>query len=185
PRPSANVAIGKEVFAMLRCAQCHAITPVSPETPPVPDVANAQSLAPNLTLARVRLRHEWIPDWIRRPGEMIPTTRMPANFPRNTQTGGFQSPLALAIDTPPFAQQKAALLPLFNNDEKELKRTMGDAVALTEYLRDYIWSIGVTQMRAATPEGPMNVPRQPSLPPAMPALKTGRAVGAAATVAGP
>ena len=51
---------------------------------------------------------------------------------------------------------------------------MGDAVALTDYLRDYIWSIGVTQMRAATPEGTTNVPRQPSLPPAMPALKTGQ-----------
>ena len=31
-------------------------------------------------LSRLRLRHQWIPDWIRRPGEMIPSTRMPANF---------------------------------------------------------------------------------------------------------
>jgi mono/diheme cytochrome c family protein len=171
PAPG-NVAIGREVFAMLRCAQCHATTPVNPENPPVPDVANAQSLAPNLTLARVRLRHEWIPDWIRRPGEMIPSTRMPANFPRNVESGGFQSPLALAIDTPPFAQYKTALLPYFNHDEKELRRTMGDAVALTDYLRDYIWSIGITQMRAAAPgQGPsMNAPQ---LPPALPPLKTG------------
>jgi len=172
--PPANVAIGKQVFDMLRCAQCHATTPVNAENPPVPNVANAQALAPNLTLARVRLRHEWIPDWIRRPGEMIPTTRMPANFPRNTQSGGFQSPLTLAIDTPPFVQYKTALLPYFNNDEKQLRTTMGDAVALTEYLRDYIWSIGITQMRAAAPyEGPsINVPRPP-LPPPTPALKTG------------
>lgn len=168
--PAPNVAIGKEVFAMLRCAQCHATTPVNPENPPVPDVANAQSLAPNLTLSRVRLRREWIPDWIRRPGEMIPSTRMPANFPHDAATGGFQSPLALAIDTPPFAAQKAMLLPYFHNDEKELRRTMSDAVALTGYLRDYIWSIGITQMRPAG-EGGVTVAPLP-VTPAQPVQKS-------------
>lgn len=169
--PAQNVAIGREVYTMLRCAQCHSTTPVNPEHPPVPDVTNAQSLAPNLTLSRARLRHEWIPDWIRRPGEMIPSTRMPANFPRNAATGGFQSPLALAIDTPPFAGHKAALLPYFNNDEKELRRTMSDAVALTGYLRDYIWSIGITSTRSAGEgSGPTVVPL-PSMP-AQPAPKS-------------
>jgi mono/diheme cytochrome c family protein/cytochrome c551/c552 len=175
PQPP-NVAIGREVFDMLRCAQCHGVAPVNPANPPVPNVADAQSLAPNLTLARIRLRHEWIADWIRRPGEMIPSTRMPANFPRNAATGGFQSPLALAIDTPQFAAHKAALLPYFK-DEKELRATMSDAVALTDYLRDYIWSIGAqTQMRAAQPGGEppvMTTPQQPSAPPALPAAKTG------------
>jgi len=161
--PAANVAIGREVYGMLRCAQCHSTAPVNPENPPVPDVANAQSLAPNLTLSRIRLRHEWIPDWIRRPGEMIPSTRMPANFPHNAVTGGFQSPLAMAIDTPAFAGQKAALLPYFHNDEKELRRTMSDAVALTDYLRDYIWSIGITQMRTAG-EGGVTVTPLPAMP---------------------
>ena len=42
----------------------------------------------------LRLRHDWISDWIRRPNEMIPGTRMPTNFPRDAATGGFQSPLA-------------------------------------------------------------------------------------------
>jgi cbb3-type cytochrome oxidase cytochrome c subunit len=168
--PAPNVAIGKEVFAMLRCAQCHATTPVNLENPPVPDIANAQSLAPNLTLSRVRLRREWIPDWIRRPGEMIPSTRMPANFPHDAATGGFQSPLALAIDTPPFAAQKAMLLPYFHNDEKELRRTMSDAVALTGYLRDYIWSIGITQMRPAG-EGGVTVAPLP-VTPAQPVQKS-------------
>jgi mono/diheme cytochrome c family protein len=180
--PAQNVAIGKTVFTMLRCAQCHVITPVNPENPPVPNTADTTSLAPNLTLARVRLRHDWIPDWIRRPNEMIPNTRMPANFPRDAATGGFQSPLALGIDTPAFAQYKATLLPLFNNDEKELKRTMGDAVALTNYLRDYIWSIGMTQMRAARPEGvvaPMPLPETPATP--VPAMKSGRRDGRALT----
>jgi len=174
---AANVRIGQQVFTMLRCAQCHGTTPVNPENPPTPNTADSTSLAPNLTLARLRLRHDWISDWIRRPNEMIPGTRMPTNFPRDAATGGFQSPLALAIDTPQFAQYKSTLLPLFNGDEKELKRTMGDAVALTDYLRDYIWSIGITQMRAASPGGdaPAMAMPQPSLPPATaPAAKATR-----------
>lgn len=185
-----SVMIGKQVFTMLRCGQCHVTTPVqNVENPPVPNTAETASLAPNLTLARLRLRHEWISDWIRRPNEMIPGTRMPANFPRDAATGGFQSPLAMAIDTPQFAQYKATLLPLFKGDEKELRRTMSDAVALTDYLRDYIWSIGITQMRTASPDGqvPSMAMPQPSLPPvAAPAAKSTRNQrGAPAAGSGP
>jgi len=173
PSP-ANVAIGKTVFTMMRCSQCHVTTPVNPENPPKPNVADTASLAPNLTLARLRLRHDWIPDWIRRPNEMIPGTRMPANFPRDATTGGFHSPLGMAIDTPQFAQYKAALLPYFHGDDKELRKTMSDAVALTEYLRDYIWAIGITQMRHAAPGGEAPAaPVTPSLPAGVPAVKTG------------
>ncbi|HUP59789.1 MAG TPA: c-type cytochrome [Thermoanaerobaculia bacterium] len=167
-----NVAIGREVYTMLRCAQCHSTAPVDPANPPVPNVADTTSLAPNLTLSKLRLRHDWIADWIRRPGEMVPDTRMPANFPRDPQTGGFQSPLANAIDTPQFAGHRAVLRPYFESDEA-LRKTMADAVALTNYLRDYIWSIGLDQMRAARPgsEGPAPVPA-PRQPPA-PAVQTG------------
>jgi cytochrome c2 len=168
PSPS-NVAIGREVFQMLRCQQCHSVAPVDPANPPTPNLADAQALAPNLTLSRLRLRHDWIADWIRRPDEMIPGTRMPTNFPRDPETGGFQSPLAQAMDSPQFASSKAALLPHFGNDEQALKKTMGDAVALTNYIRDYIWSIGVDRMRPAGPE-PVHplVPNQtaPVTPPA-------------------
>jgi cytochrome c2 len=171
--PAANVAIGREVFAMLRCAQCHSVAPVDPANPPMPDTTDATSLAPNLTLSRVRLRHEWIADWIRRPDEMIPGTRMPSNFPRSAETGGFTSPLADAIDTPAFAAQKARLLPFFR-DETELRKTMGDAVALTDFMRDYIWSIGGTELRTPRPGGaPLNVPQMtPNTPPATP-VQTG------------
>jgi len=177
PSPQ-NVAIGRQVFAMLRCSQCHATTAVDPRNPPAPPAGDTTSLAPNLTLARVRLRHDWIPDWIRRPNEMIPGTRMPTNFPRDANATGFVSPLAGALDTPGFAAQKASLLPLFNNDEKELKRTMGDAVALTNYLRDYIWSIGLTDMPTAAPaEGipATTVPLTPTTGTPIPALRSGRA----------
>ena len=175
--PQQNVAIGREVFNMLRCQQCHSVTPVDPANPPLPNVADTQSLAPNLTLAKIRLHHDWIADWIRRPDEMIPGTRMPTNFPRDPQTGGFQSPLAMAMDSPNFAAQKAALMPYFE-DEAALKKTMADAVALTNYLRDYIWSIGINQMRnAGADEGAplQRVPQQqqqPSTPPAPVTLET-------------
>ena len=160
---------------MMRCTQCHVTTPVNPENPPRTVTVDTTSLAPNLTLSRIRLRHEWIADWIRRPNEMIPGTRMPANFPRDQATGGFQSPLGNAIDTPPFAQYKSALLPYFKGDEAQLRRTMGDAVALTEYLRDYIWSIGITQMRNAAPGGETPaMPQAPSLPAGVPATKQGK-----------
>jgi cytochrome c2 len=174
-----NIAVGREVFAMLRCQQCHAVTPVDPSSPPVPNTADAQSLAPNLTLSKLRLRHDWIADWIRRPDEHIPGTRMPTNFPRDGQTGGFQSPLAMAIDTPQFAAHKGVLRPYFESDEA-LRKTMADAVALTNYLRDYIWSIGVDRMRAPGVEGappfPL-VPQQqqaPRTPPASQGLQTAR-----------
>jgi cytochrome c2 len=176
--PAKNAAIGREVFAMLRCQQCHAVTPVDPANPSVPNVADSQSLAPNLTLSKLRLRHDWVADWIRRPDEHIPGTRMPTNFPRDGETGGFQSPLANALGTPQFAAHKAALLPYFEN-EAALNKTMSDAVALTNYLRDYIWSIGVDRMRAPGVEGappfPL-VPQQPAprTPPATPGLQTAR-----------
>ena len=170
--PQQNVAVGREVFAMLRCTQCHSTTPVDPANPPAPNVADAQSLAPNLTLSKLRLRHEWIADWIRRPGEMIPDTRMPANFPRDAASGGFKSPLAGAIDTPAFAAHKAALLPYFDNEEA-LRKTMADAVALTNYLRDYIWSIGINQMRSAGSGAETPAPQPQPTQPAAPALQTG------------
>lgn len=170
-----NVAIGREVYTMMRCAQCHSTEPVDPANPPMPNIADTTSLAPNLTLSKLRLRHEWIADWIRRPDEWIPGTRMPTNFPRDPATGGFQSPLAGAMDSPQFAGHRATLLPLFGNDAEAMNQTMADAVALTNYLRDYIWSIGITEMRTARPESQapvMTVPQQPVTPP-IPSVQTG------------
>ncbi len=174
--PQQNVAIGHVVYDMLRCAQCHSTVPVDPSNPPVPNVADSQSLAPNLTFSKIRLRHDWIADWIRRPDEHIPGTRMPTNFPRDPETGGFKSPFGQAMDSPQFAAQKAALMPYFQ-DEAALKKTMGDAVALTNYLRDYIWSIGIERMRnAGTPPeatSPMPLPQQqPPVAPRPAALET-------------
>ena len=175
--PARNVAIGREVFSMLRCQQCHAVNAVDPANPPIPDTADTTSLAPNLTLSKLRLRHDWIADWIRRPDEHIPGTRMPTNFPRDGETGGFQSPLAAALDTAQFASSRAALLPHFQ-DAEAMKKGMSDAVALTNYLRDYIWSIGVERMRPPAVEGAPPFPliphqQTPRTPPATPGVQTG------------
>ncbi|HXI14138.1 MAG TPA: hypothetical protein VNM92_16055 [Thermoanaerobaculia bacterium] len=140
-----SVAVGQQIFNMLRCIQCHPTGPAAATAS-----ADAASLAPALNLARVRLRHDWIPDWVRRPNEIIPGTKMPTNFPRDPKDGHFISPLADAINSPAFAAQKSGLLPYFR-DEAELTKTMSDAVALTNYLRDYIWTLGPSQMRTASP----------------------------------
>jgi hypothetical protein len=59
-------------------------------------------------------------------------------------------------------------MPYFK-DEAALKKTMGDAVALTNYLRDYIWSIGIDRMRnAGTPEAPVPMPVPPQQQPVTP-----------------
>ncbi|HUF16854.1 MAG TPA: c-type cytochrome [Thermoanaerobaculia bacterium] len=165
-----NVAVGQAVYEMLRCAQCH---PASGAL----TVTDASSLAPPLDLSRARLQHDWIPDWIRRPNEIIPGTRMPTNFPRDAQTGEFTSPLGMAINTPAFASYKSRLMQYYASEE-ELVASLEDVEELTNYLRDYIWTIGPAEMRMARPTTPAEVPRDrpPAQRPAVPdvpSLQTG------------
>ena len=149
-----SVEIGKTVFEMLRCAQCHPSGVVTAAS-----AADAASLAPALSLSRPRLQHDWIADWIRRPNEMIPGTRMPTNFPRDPDTGKFTSPLASAINTPTFGAYKARLMPYYRS-EQELTAALGDVVQITDHLRDYIWTLGSPEMRQARPVLPGEIPRQ-------------------------
>ena len=62
---------------------------------------------------------------------------MPANFPPNSD-GGYNSPLAMAIDTPMFEQQKERMMRHFSS-EAELKAHLSDVDYVTETLRDHIW----------------------------------------------
>ena len=57
-------------------------------------------------MAAVRLRHDWINDWIRRPDEWMPGTRMPTNFPKGDD-GQRTSPLGMMVDAPSFAADRA------------------------------------------------------------------------------
>jgi cytochrome c2 len=139
-----EVAVGQVVFGMLQCAKCH---------PAGPDAAksaggSAGDLAPSLLLAHDRLRHDWVPLWIRDPQSFIPGTRMPSFFPSDGK-GHYQSPLsAQTLTSPAVAAQRSALLAQFA-DEAEMDAYLRDPDKVTQALRDYVWSLG-TPARSAT-----------------------------------
>lgn len=132
-----NWAAGKKLFELLKCKQCH---PRSDQEMNAPGVDRA-SLAPNLQMASTRLRHDWINDWIRRPDEWMPGTRMPTNFPKGDD-GKRSSPLAALVDAPAFAADRAEFARLLGGDEAT-KKFLSDPDAVTKALRDYVWSVGV------------------------------------------
>src|SRR5262249_49637703 len=139
-------AAGKKVFEVLRCKQCH---PRSEQEMNAPGVDRA-SLAPNLQMAVNRLRHDWINDWIRRPDEWMPGTRMPTNFPKGDD-GRRTSPIAGMIDAPSFAKDREEFARIFGSDDAA-KAFLSSPDAVTRSLRDYVWSIGVNGGTA--PAGP-------------------------------
>ncbi|HUP65017.1 MAG TPA: c-type cytochrome [Thermoanaerobaculia bacterium] len=162
PHPQ-SAAVGGIVFDMLRCAQCHPTQAVAATAE-----ADLASLAPNLQLSRERLRHDWVPDWILRPNEIVPGTRMPTNFPRNAETGEYESPLTLAIGSPQFASYRQALLQHFRSEE-EMLQALADAPRISHHLRDYIWTIGIRSMPPARDPVEEPPPYTPETPPPAPA----------------
>lgn len=136
-------AAGKRVFELLKCKQCH---PRSVEEMNAPGV-DRSTLAPNLQMAATRLRHNWINDWIRRPDEWMPGTRMPTNFPKG-EDGKRTSPLGALVDAPAFAKDRQEFARLLEGDE-EVKGFLNDPDQVTKALRDYVWSIGINGGTAA------------------------------------
>ncbi len=67
---------GAKLFKTLQCEQCHQLTAGGPIDP--------SSLAPDLALARTRLKPEWVIDWLRDPNEIQEGTRMPTYFYEGT-----------------------------------------------------------------------------------------------------
>ena len=97
------------------CAKCHVMAGKNP--------TNARTdWAPDLALAKDRLRPEWIVDWLRDPQAIMPGTKMPQ----------------------PFIPSKADVE--FEGAEEYFPRAVirmaGDDEALLESLRDYIYSVG-------------------------------------------
>ncbi len=133
----ARWAAGKKTFELLKCKQCH---PRSEQELNAPGLDKA-NLAPNLQMASGRLRHDWINDWIRRPDEWMPGTRMPTNFPK-ADDGKRTSPLAGMIDAPAFAKDREDYGRILGGDEAA-KTFLSDPNAVTAALRDYVWSIGI------------------------------------------
>jgi len=137
PFPGADpksLAVGKVVFGLFQCAKCHpAGAEAAKATGMTPD------LAPSLLLAHDRLRYDWVPSWVKDPQKWVPGTRMPSNFPESSP-GKYDSPVAMAIDSPSFAAQKAELMKQFGS-EAELKAFLADVDKVTTALRDQIWNL--------------------------------------------
>ena len=72
PEFLASAKQGKQLFEAYKCAQCHATREGQELTKDI--------IAPNLILAKDRLRPEWILDWIIDPQKLQPGTKMPNFF---------------------------------------------------------------------------------------------------------
>ena len=67
-------AVGKELFDLLRCQQCHVLGTIPKDQP-------TANLAPDLRMAPERLNPDWIDQWLKTPIAFLPGTRMPAYWP--------------------------------------------------------------------------------------------------------
>jgi mono/diheme cytochrome c family protein len=65
---------GKQLFELLKCQQCHVLGAIPKDQP-------TSNLAPDLRMAPERLQPEWILDWMKKPSDILPGTRMPAFWP--------------------------------------------------------------------------------------------------------
>jgi mono/diheme cytochrome c family protein len=65
---------GKELFDLLKCQQCHVLGEIPKDQP-------TSNLAPDLRMAHERLQHDWMLDWMKKPSDILPGTRMPAYWP--------------------------------------------------------------------------------------------------------
>jgi cytochrome c2 len=163
PDPT-SLAAGRIVFEMYQCAKCH------PRSQQEADkVEDKSTLAPNLQMAHSRLRHDWINDWISRPDEWMPGTRMPTNFPKDDTTGQRTVPLAMAWDAPQLARPRGDLEKVLGGPAAA-SAFIHDVDRVTKALRDYVWSIGETSPadREATAESahPAARPRSGGVRPA-------------------
>ena len=117
---------------MLQCAKCHPAGPIDTSAG-----VSAAELAPSLLLARDRLRHDWVDDWIKDPLSWVTGTKMPVFFTR-LDDGSYSSPLAQGIDLPMWRGEKERMLRHFES-EAELKEYLASAENVTNAMRDHIW----------------------------------------------
>jgi mono/diheme cytochrome c family protein len=81
------VAVGKKLFEDLQCLSCH-------YTGKIPEGKTPADLAPNLSMAKNRLKPEWIVDWIINPDVIQPGTRMPQYYPDLKEASPFSQDFA-------------------------------------------------------------------------------------------
>ena len=73
-RASSEDAAGKQLFETLKCQQCHVLGAIPKDQP-------TANLAPDLRMASDRLNPDWIEEWLKKPSDILPGTRMPAFWP--------------------------------------------------------------------------------------------------------
>jgi mono/diheme cytochrome c family protein len=90
---SESIHIGHDLFVKLKCMQCH--------QPGEAASLSASFLAPDLTLARERLKSDWIVEWLKDPQVLQPGTMMPTFFPEG------QTPFGDVLGGDAIEQSKA------------------------------------------------------------------------------
>ncbi len=129
--PERERKAGEKLFEMFKCMSCH---PVSMD--PSTKGSQVVNLGPNLGLAKDRLRHEWIAQWILQPEVLQPGTKMPTNFPKmGDKRVSFVPNL---LKTPQFKDTKQYFENLFGS---ELDAFLADPLWQTKSIRDYIVSM--------------------------------------------
>jgi mono/diheme cytochrome c family protein len=71
---SADSGGGKVLFELLKCQQCHVLGAIPKDQP-------TSNLAPDLRMSSERLQPDWILEWLKKPSDILPGTRMPAFWP--------------------------------------------------------------------------------------------------------
>jgi mono/diheme cytochrome c family protein len=92
---AAEEGSGKALFEVLKCQQCHVLGTIPKDQP-------TANLAPDLRMSADRLQPEWILEWLKKPSDILPGTRMPAfwpDYPKSAfpQMGGSAEAQVLAI----------------------------------------------------------------------------------------
>jgi len=93
PTTGGEIAAGRKLFKAFQCIKCH-------KSDPEPGLS-ASFLAPDLVIAKDRLRADWIMDWLVDPQALEPGTMMPAFFPDG------ETPLADVLEGDYLKQSKA------------------------------------------------------------------------------
>ncbi len=132
PGPATDVTVGRVVFHLLQCGDCH-----QPES----DESASPQTAPSYRQASERLRPDWVTAVILDPEYWLPGTSMPANFRPDGGEEESSDFLIGSIHTPIFAAERDRLLRLLGSEER-LHAYLSDPQRVAAALRDYLWTLG-------------------------------------------
>ncbi len=109
-----DLAIGREMFDRLQCLKCHSVSTASSGAGQA-----AGDLAPDLSMARERLRYDWVVDWLKDPQALQPETRMPTFFPLEDDDDptSFSSPIPEFLDGDAVKQIELLAATIYSLDE--------------------------------------------------------------------